>query len=337
MNYWQVAAGDGERDYAEVFTKFGIMLVGPGDPGDYFQNKDTYEKYWWGSPIKALAEQAQEGDIVVLKRPSGKLWKVLAIGKIKGDYQYLPIFNDVEGWDLQHSRTVEWFLPKDELVISGLVRGTFRRIYNEEAIQQISQVFLSGSKISPEQLPEVAPELSDEELISHLINNGLRPKDAEDLAQTIARIRRLVRWYSNHGADVKEHETRAFLILPLLFALGWSEQRLKIEWKATDIAFFEKPYNRQNKDPRNCIMILESKRFWGGLTYAEKQGKKYAKNFPNCKYLIVSDGCNYKLFDRKDDKWIYHAYLNILKPRSRHPYEEKIRGAQDIFLTLMPK
>ena len=33
MNYWQVAAGEGSRDYSDVFLKFGIMLVGGGDPG----------------------------------------------------------------------------------------------------------------------------------------------------------------------------------------------------------------------------------------------------------------------------------------------------------------
>ncbi|MBA7681489.1 hypothetical protein ES703_89828 [subsurface metagenome] len=262
---------------------------------------------------------------------------MLAVGKVMGEYQYLSVFDDVEGWDLQHCRKVSWFLPKEKMIILGLTRGTFNRIYKQAVKQQISQVFQSGSKISVERLPEVASELSDENLISHLIDNGLRPKDAEDLAQTIARIRRLVRWYWSHGADIKEHETRTFLILPLLFALGWSEQRLKIEWKATDIAFFEKPYTRQNKDAKNCIMILESKRFWGGLTYAERQVKRYAKDFPNCLHLIVSDGCCYKLFKRENDKWLYNAYLNILKPRSRHPYEKNIGGAQDVFLSLMLK
>ncbi len=273
MNYWQVAAGDGGRDYSEVFTKFGVMLVGSGNPGDYFEKKDTYKKYHWGRQVRALAEQAREGDVVVLKRPSRKLWEVLAVGRVKEEYQYQSIFEDVEGWDLQHCRKVEWFLPEGKMLIPGLARGTFRRIYNEEAIQQISQVFQSGSKISPERLPEIASKLSDEDLINHLINNGLRPKDAEELAQTIARIRRLVRWYWSYGADIKEHETRVFLILPLLFALGWSEQRLKIEWKGTDIAFFEKPYNRQNKNPKNCITILESKRFWGGCRLSTTTGR----------------------------------------------------------------
>ena len=114
MNYWQVAAGDGERDYSEAFTKFGVILIGPGEPGDYFEKKDTYKKYPWGSTVKAFAEQVRDGDMVVLKRPSKKLWKVLAVGMIKGGYQYLPIFDDVEGWDLQHCRMVEWFLPEDK-------------------------------------------------------------------------------------------------------------------------------------------------------------------------------------------------------------------------------
>ena len=337
MNYWQVAAGDGERDYSGVFIKFGVMLVGPGNPGNYFENKDTYKKHHWGSQVKAFAEQVRDGDIVVLKRPSRKQWQVLAVGKVKGEYQYLPVFDDVEGWNLQHCRLVEWFLPKDKKIISGLARGTFSKIWKPAVAEQVKQALDLGRPISSQSLPEVAAKLSDEDLINRLINNGLRPKDAEDLTQTIARIRRLVRWYWSYGADIKEHETRAFLILPLLFALGWSEQRLKIEWKATDIAFFEKPYNRQNKDAKNCTMILESKRFWGGLTYAERQVKKYAKDFPNCRRLIVSDGCCYKLFKRQDDEWIYNAYLNILEPRSRHPYEVEKGGAQDVFLSLMPK
>jgi len=35
---------------------------------------------------------AGDGDIVVLKRPSSKQWQVLAVGKVKGEYQYLPVF-----------------------------------------------------------------------------------------------------------------------------------------------------------------------------------------------------------------------------------------------------
>jgi len=33
-------------------------------------------------------------------------------------------------------------------------------------------------------------------------------------------------------ADIREHETRTFLVIPLLLALGWAEQQLKIEMPA---------------------------------------------------------------------------------------------------------
>jgi len=338
MNYWQIAAGDSERDYSEVFKTFGVMLVGSGNRGDYFNNKDFYKGHRdWRAQVVRFAEKVRIGDMVIVKKPHHRQWEILAVGRITGEYKYSELFEDVEGWDLQHWREVEWVEAPPKTFVDGLSRGAFIRVYNQRAIEQINQIFQAGAPRPAKRLPEIAPKLEDEDLIDRLINNGLRPKDAEDLAQTIARIKRLVRWYSSYGADIKEHETRAFLILPLLFALGWSEQRLKIEWKATDIAFFEKPYERQNKDPKNCVMILESKRFWGGLAYAERQVKRYAKDFPNCRHLIVSDGCCYKLFRRENDKWIYAAYLNILKPRARHPYEEKIGGAQDVFLTLMAR
>ena len=71
MAYWQVAAGDGQRDYSEIFLKNGVMLIGPGDPGDYFKNKEYYTDVYRPSDVSGFAELVKEGDIVVLKRPSG--------------------------------------------------------------------------------------------------------------------------------------------------------------------------------------------------------------------------------------------------------------------------
>ena len=186
-----------------------------------------------------------------------------------------------------------------------------------------------------EEIPELARELDDEDLIDDLIRHGLRPKDAEEFTQTIQRIRRLVKWYYSSGRDVKEHETRTFLIIPLLLALGWSEQRLKIEWKKVDIAFFEKPYTKKDDE---CIIILESKKLRAGLSPAESQVKGYADKHPKCEKLIVSDECCYKLFERNEENgWAYSAYLNILNPKQTHPYEPDVGGAPDVFKNLMYK
>jgi hypothetical protein len=336
MNYWQVAAGDGERDYSEVFLKYGVMLIGPGDPGEYFDNKDYYDDKDRYKPndVRYFVEQVKEGDIVVLKRPSGKLWEVLAIGTVESGYVYSSAFDDVEGWDLQHCRRVKWVKSEGWELMAGLARGTFKRIDKKDTIQRIDELLKSGVIKPPEQIPEPAIELDDEDLIDDLIRHGLRPKDAEEFTQTIQRIRRLVKWYYSSGEDVKEHETRTFLIVPLLLALGWSEQRLKIEWKNVDIAFFERPYTKKDDE---CGTILESKKLWAGLSPAEGQVKGYADKHPKCKKLIVTDGCCYKLFERNGGDWDYSAYLNILKPKRIHPYEPTVGGAPDVFKNLMYK
>ncbi len=46
---------------------------------------------------------------------------------------------------------------------------------------------------------------------------------------------------------MSEHETRTFLITPLLVALGWSEQRIKIEWDKLDVALFRYPHGYKEK------------------------------------------------------------------------------------------
>jgi hypothetical protein len=167
------------------------------------------------------------------------------------------------------------------------------------------------------------------------VDGGLRAADAEILVRTIGYVRRLARWYKEHGRDISEHETRTFLIVPVLLALGWSEQKMKIEWKNLDIAFFVRAYDAK-ATTKDCTMILESKRMKEGLSYAERQVKDYQAEFPDCSRLIVSDGVCYRLYQRKNDLWEWRAYLNLLKLRNRHPYYTKIGGALDVFLSLMP-
>lgn len=338
MNYWQVAAGDAERDYSNVFLKYGVMLIGPGGYGEYFKNQSYYKNIYKSNDVTFFVEQVKDGDIVVLKKPSHKLWEVLAIGTVKGDYDYLEVFDDVEGWDIRHCRYIEWQKPKNKKPIKGLTRGTFKRIKKSSTKDTINYLFNSVSKIRSVKPPKSPKNLTDEDLIDVLIDYGLRIKEAEDFTQTIKRIRRLVKWYDNNGKDVKEYETRTFLIIPLLIAIGWPEQKLKIEWKKIDIVFFKKPYSRQNKcSDKDCIIILESKRFWAGLSYATSQATNYAKKYTNCKRLIVSDGCCYKLYKKRGKTWVYSAYLNILKPKWKHPYEPNIGGAPDVFMNLMSK
>ena len=105
MTIWQVAAGDGNHDYANVFLRFGVILVGPGSEGDYFLNRDAYE--FRESWPRSLAENQAIGDLVVLKRAYGRDWEIVAVGEITSEYCYKNVFCDVEGWAEQKIK-IEW-------------------------------------------------------------------------------------------------------------------------------------------------------------------------------------------------------------------------------------
>ena len=334
MKYWQVAAGEGAREYSSVFLKYGVMLIGAGDPGPYFDNKGYYTGHrGWRAQVVNFAEHVAKDDIVILKRPHHREWRIQAVGRIIGDYEYLEQFDDVEGWDLQHSRRVEWVCPKEIELTKHLSMGTFKGVNRKEIVDRARKMLEEGEKQESRQIPLIARRVSDEDLVESLIGNGLRPADSERVVDTVWRVRRLGRWYARYGQDLSEHETRTFLITPLLLALGWSEQRVKIEWKNIDVAFFREVYKRGNEP----CMILESKRMWEGLRYAEGQAKKYAKLYPKCLRLVVSDGICYRFYEKEDDSWVWKAYMNLLKLKDPHPYETDIEGATHLFINLMPK
>lgn len=336
MNIWQIAAGDGTRDYSKVFLTYGVILVGPGTPGSYLENQSAYltkDSWAYRDYFPSFPEHLEEGDLVVLKVPHSTQWKVSAVGKVISEYKYLDIFEDVEGWDLNHGRFVDWKKPSNEFVTSGFRRGTFYGVNNKKAKQAALDIWNSGIPIPSKELPSTAKSLSDEEFIDTLISKGLSVNNAEDVTSAIWKIRRLAKWYNSHGSNLGEHEIRTFLIIPLIIALGWSEQRIKIELGNIDISLFDGPFNSEE----NISVIIESKRLWDGLRFAPKQVQNYAKKYPECDIALVTDGVRYKLFEKNNDQWHYTSYANLLSLKKRHPHFDQINGAEHLFLKLLAK
>lgn len=335
MSVWQVAAGDGSRDYADIFLKFGVILVGPGSEGNYFENRSIYDdpNHWAFRPfINTIAEQLRKDDMIILKRPSGYQWEILAVGKVESEYVHNETFGDVDGWDLQHCRIIRWKTPLSKTLVSGLRRGTLFGVNNQTALDEAEKVWENGQAITPERIPDPVDEITVDELIDSIMERGLPVADSENIANTIWKLRRIAKWYTKHGEDVGEHEIRTFLIVPLLTSLGWAEQKIKIEWKNIDIALFDKPYSENSR----IRIIIESKRLWDGLLYAPAQAEDYSSNYSSCGLLVVSDGIRYKLYRKEKDDWSYYAYMNLMAPKIRHPYLQEVRGAVDFFLDIMP-
>lgn len=337
--YWYVSAGSGARNFSDEFLRFGVMLIGSGDPGHFFKNRAKYSE---NRHVQAFAEKVKPGDIIIMKHGVRKIIAAGIVDEREDTYDYFEVFGDVQGFSLQHGRYVTWYKPaknitsRAQLPQGRLVRCPDRRI------QQIAEQIISKNKpFSPkEKIPlPVTSEIDDEVLIRYLIEHGLSSGQAEEVIHAFWRIRRLGRWYEDHweeredaGEDISEHETRTFLIVPLLLALGWPEQRLKIEWKRLDIAFFKENYKPRD----NPVMILESKKLGDPLGYALEQAENYAEKY-NHKKLVVSNGIRYLLLEKKNDKWVKKAHLNLLKLLDRHPYDTEVKGAPQLLTQLLPQ
>ncbi len=336
--FWQVAAGsDGHgRDYADAFLRYGMAFV-----GDKVQ--------------EATMAQVRAGDVMILKRGMSQ---ILAVGKVverdghstgNGDKTWL---NDFDGWGLPGYCYVAWHQPDQPVPAKGLTRASIQSVHQWHLKEEARRLL---EEVPP--LPAVSPEpkpthpVDDAKILEFLVSEGLRPAAAEDLNAAFRRIRLLARYYYDSGwwGDVREHETRAFLIMPLLLALGWAEQQIKIELATNaggkiDVACFAKPYRRDaNGQPNNkdCVLILESKGFRSGLNYAPDQAVRYARSFESCRVIVATNGYCYKAYSRNSADGFDaapSAYLNLLNPQDRYPLDpDNVAGALEMLKLLLPR
>lgn len=109
-------------------------------------------------------------------------------------------------------------------------------------------------------------------------------------------------------------------MLPLLLALGWSEQLLSVEWKKIDLAaFWETPTTQ-----KNCVLVCEAKKRDHGLQGVRKQAFDYVSKLKlnACRRVLLTDGGRFYLFGRESATvaWGEQAtgYLNVEKIRTDH-------------------
>jgi len=331
--YWQVAAGGVGRDYGDAFLRYGLAFA--------------------GNAQRPAIEQVQPGDVLLLKRG---LSVVTAVGRaVERDgkcvgYGDRPWLRDFDGWDLPSYCNVEWHVPAAPIQTSGLTRATIQGV-NQPHLLEVADSILRSVPPTTEIAPDPPPTrvVEDAEILTFLIREGMRPAQAEDLTSAFRRIRLLATYYYENcrWSDVREHETRTFLIMPLLLALGWAEQQVKIELGVSggrvDVACFARPYRRDESNRANdqdCVLLLESKDFSSGLNNAPDQARAYAEHFPSCQVVVVSNGHCYKTYLRAESGFSLSpaAYLNVLKPQDRYPLDpENVDGCLSVLRCLLPR
>ena len=349
--YWQIAAGSDQRDYSDLFLRHGIAFTGGG-----------------------LEERVNLGDIMVLRQGRTAITAVGAVVERDGIYKghvdeegYVVdkegFINkerrkewllDYDGWVLPEFCYVDWKKPNEPIPVGGLNMGRAIQRLNKQKPRDVADDILdtvTTIPISPEPSSEIS-EVTDDEILKFLIEEGLRPSSSDEITSTISKIRLLADYYDRQyrypWADIGEHEIRTFLVIPLLLALGWSEQQIKIELNCKvgkiDVACFREPCRSNNREEweEKCVAIIETKSFRAGLDYAYQQATTYSEDFPHCQAVITTNGYCYKIYlrDKDNDNQFQttpSAYTNLLKMRDKYPLDpENVEGAREAIKWLLP-
>lgn len=318
-NTWQIGTGDDTRSYLDIFFSFGVALVGPGYPGK--EGDLLTEKFYsehpqirnWGATMR----QIKRNQWLIARKGKGF---IMGLGKVIEEYDYSNIFNDIEGWDLQHYVKVKWYKPKTdndriELGSYCLSQSTIQGCFSDEAYRAIYNTDFEEviSQFDVEQLSD--KELSISDIVDTLVQAGVRIQDADNVGLTLQRIIRLTNYYISYHYDVSEAEIITFLIAPTLIALGWSEQKIKFQINNIDIAVYEEAYDHDRGQIPE--IIIEAKKFSNGLAFTHSQIKNYAMRYPKCKKFVATNGFRYKYFELQDGELTCKGLFNLLTLKER--------------------
>lgn len=327
---WQIACGEKGRRYQRLFLDHDVMFLGPGRFGAYSPSlydanpeaqsegdgKITY--------IRQFATEVRPGDLVLLR--SG--YKVLSIGVVDSEYFYSTAFDDVYGWDLEHCRRVIW-QPQHDAALqqaqssSDLFEDrkqipTFTRVNHPRNLNPIRELLTQIVRRPIKPFPETPlPALTPEQMSDALFQEGLGYDACLHVERAIRKLRGLLDWYNEKRSPGRptEHEVVAHMILPLMLALGWSEQLLAIEWKKIDLAVF----THTPTDASTCGLVCEAKGMDSPMQEVVEQAIGYCKkhSLGSCNKILAADGGYFSLYRKSAGVWESEpsGYVNLRKLR----------------------
>ena len=296
---WQIAGGPSNRSYADVFLKYYVGLIGPGDAGKWEPGRKDED--FEGSFTRQLASEAKEGDILLLRTGQST---IIAVGIIASDYVFLSQFDDVNGWDLQHGRRVRWCKLAKDYTFEGKVFGANPRRFsrtNDSKVRLFAEKFLNSPPTDWQSSP--LPTLPKEEL-----EMKYPPKAIADLIAQAKDFAGMFYDQKRWGDFPSEHEMVSHFAVPFFRALGWQTELIGVEWKNVDIALFRKLPRCSD----NCQFVVEAKSYGSGVEGALNQAKLYVSKLGRPLDVILTDGIRYRMYSgQKDFEPI--AYANLLR------------------------
>ena len=347
---WQQAAGDKDRDYVELCLKWDVIVNGPGNRGVWPECKSELQADGRSekkiTDLWRFCEEITDGDLVVLRLGTDV---VSAVGEIVGDYEFCEEFNDIDGWEIAHVRRVRWLWKKrKKFEVYTLKQGDTTQLLDLDTRGKKGEKIktwlesLDVPDIAYDHTPVDLPcngdaDVSVDDISGYLFGKGVASASISNLLDEIGEFIRIANWYQREQRP-SEHETVAYLVVPLLRALGWTPQRMAIEWKKIDVALFSSLPRKEDL----LSVVVEAKKMDNSCLSAVSQAKGYALVAKHCRRVIVTDGLRYGVFTREKDatcqekNFSLHSYINLRRLRRGYPLYE-CSGAQDALLAMAPE
>ncbi len=346
---WQQAAGDTDHDYADLCLKWDVILIGPGDCGPWPECERYLREDGWSekkiSDLRRFCEEMKDGDLVILRRGTSV---ILAVGEIVGIYEHHEEFNDVDGWNISHVRRVRWLWkntkePKNFDTYTLKWGHTTQRLDAPDVNSWLKSLDVPDNVCdqTPVELPHIGDNanVSVDDISEYLFDKGVASGSISNLLGEIGEFVRISNWYKRKAEPPSEHETVTYLVVPLLRALGWTPQRMAIEWNRIDVALF----SNLPRKKEHLSVLVEAKKIRAASLSALSQAERYAEEYENCDRIILTDGLRYGIFFRekkgsgKKEKFSLRSYMNLTDLRDRYPIYNKCSGAKDALLAMGPE
>ena len=339
---WQQAAGDKDRDYVQVCLNFGVILNGPGENGRWPECRESLRQDGWSkkkiSNLRLFCEEMAEGDIVVLRLGTDL---VCAVGEIVGDYEWHQEFGDVDGWALEHVRRVNWFWVGDpgpcRFETFTLKFGDTSQLLTSQPVKdwlaKLEPNVVGGETTLPD-LPSPGGDSVLDSIWEYLFDEGVASDSISGLRNQVDEFIRIAKWYDRSQSPPSEHETVSYLVIPLLRALGWTPQKMAIEWQKVDVALFSGLPRQEG----SLSAVVEAKKMGASCLSALQQATDYANHYKNCRRLIVTNGLRYGVFAKgeRTQDFRLHSYLNLARLREEYPIYG-CKGSREAFLAMAPE
>lgn len=336
---WQQAAGDNDRNYVDLCLEWSVILNGPGNLGRWPDCRAALREAGRSgkklSDLQRFCEEMHEGDIVVLRLGTNV---VTAIGEVVGEYEWCDAFGDVDGWQLQHVRRVRWCWVGPQVFDTyALKLGDTTQLLGEGVVREwlgsLQPNHPADSVLQALPFLEDGREIDFAKISEFLFDHGVASASISRLMDEIGELTRIARWYGRaEGKHPSEHETVAYLVVPLLRALGWTPQRMAVEWNFLDVALFDS----LPRGDDSLQIVVEAKKMDRACLSAKAQATGYAAARPSCQRLIVTDGIRYGVYVKSESgDFELYAYLSLSRLRDEYPVYA-CHGAEEALLAMSP-